>query len=178
MQCTICRQCLPGDRFYPRHLSCIACQISVNALQRYGSGADRTRAKAAYSRVCETYFSDLAADVPHIRDRIQAEAVRLLADDDSQSSVPPKRCRQDCSETNMDRPWQGHGPAPCGAPGRLTGSRMCHGTDSASASTSSHLKDMLQRPKTRTWELDKLATLCWHMLLVEGGDDTTTAQYN
>lgn len=178
MQCTICRQCLPGDRFYPRHLSCIACQISVNALQRFGSGADRTRAKTAYTRMCELYFPDLEADVPHIRDRIQAEAASLLADDDAQSSTPTKRRRAECSESNVSQQWQGNGPAAYCTPGRLPGSHMRRGTDSTSSGSSPRLNEMLRRPKTRTWELDKLATLCWHMLLEENGADPATGQFN
>lgn len=178
MHCTICRQCLPGDRFYPRHLSCIACQISVNALQRYGSGADRTRAKTAYSRMCEQYFGDLEADVPHTRDRIQAEAVRLLADDDAQSSAPTKRRRVECSETIVSQQWQAHGPAAYGTPGRLTAGHNRRASGSTSAGTSPRLNEMLRQPKTRTWELDKLATLCWHILLEEDGNNAATGHYH
>lgn len=174
LRCTICKQRLSGDRFYPRHLSCIACQISVNALQRCGSGADRHHAKAAYSRMCEMHFNDLEADVPHIRDHVQAEAVKILAEDESQGSNPTKRRRVDCCEKGASPPCHGMSPAAHGSAGRLSGTHSRRRTQSTSAGTSTRLTEMLRRPKTRTWELDKLATLCWHILQEEEGTDTAT----
>lgn len=128
--------------------------------------------------MCELYFDDLEADAPQVRDRIQAEAMRVLEEEDSQSSSPTKRRRADCIETLPSPQWQAYSAAGIrSGAGRLLGGHTRRGTDSTSAGTSPRLNEMLRRPKTRTWELDKLATLCWHMLLEEDGNNTATGQH-
>eukprot|EP00892_Ulva_mutabilis_P010660 jgi/Ulvmu1/7967/UM004_0200.1 len=170
VQCTICQQRLPGDRFYPRHLSCIACQISVNALQRCGAGADRHTAKSAYSRMCEVYFADMEAEVPHIRDRVQAEAVKLLTEDESQGSNFSKRRKVEMSETLRKPSGQGRA-APSGGPGCLTIASGRRRTSSTSADRSSRMVQLLP-PKPHPSELDKLAALCSMLLQEDYGQCT------